>query len=308
MAGLIKDLSPATRIVVVAAALARPVWERCAHVDEIITVEELEAAGDEGAVGRLAALKAGAIVHVHPDARVARWAKRARIPRRVGSNRFLLHWRTCNALVSITRKRSTLHEAQLCIALLKPFRVAVPQPFQALAPFMGLSMPETTPAMHVHLRPDMRNIILHTMSHGGERWGLRNFAALMRMLDPARDRIILTGTASEAAAYRAELPVGLPNVTDLGGALSVDELWSLIAGADALVAGSTGPLHLAAAAGIRTIGLYGNFRAINPARWAPIGPDVRTLVYDPNCPTCLTGSCDCITRIPPERVLALLQR
>jgi ADP-heptose:LPS heptosyltransferase len=73
------------------------------------------------------------------------------------------------------------------------------------------------------------------------------------------------------------------------------------------VAASTGPLHLAAALGVRTIGLYSMRRPIFPARWAPIGPRAHALVHDVGCPVCANGKpCDCITRIPVAKVLALL--
>ena len=45
-------------------------------------------------------------------------------------------------------------------------------------------------------------------------------------------------------------------VTDLTGQLSLSQLVELIAHCDGLVAASTGPLHLAAAFGIRAVGLY----------------------------------------------------
>jgi ADP-heptose:LPS heptosyltransferase len=81
----------------------------------------------------------------------------------------------------------------------------------------------------------------------------------------------------------------------------------LIGAADALVAASTGPLHIAAASGIRTVGLFSMRRPVFPARWAPIGRDVHVLVNDPACPRCAAGeACDCITRIAPERVVTLI--
>jgi ADP-heptose:LPS heptosyltransferase len=306
MAGAIKRQSPATRVVVLIREMARPVWERCTHADAIVTLEELDAAGEGGAIQRLAALNAGAIVHVFANKRVASWARRAGIPVRIGSNRHLQHWWTCNRLVPITRKRSRLHEAQLGLQLLAPFGVPIPQPYQALGALMGLTMPTPTPEILAHLKRGRRNIILHPLSVGGDRWGLARFADLMALLDAERDHILLTGTAAEAALYRAVLPVAQANVTDLGGRLTVEELWQLIAASDALVACSTGPLHLAAAAGIRTVGIYGNFRAINPDRWGPIGRDAHALVYDPDCPTCAVGHCTCLTQIPASRVLACL--
>jgi ADP-heptose:LPS heptosyltransferase len=118
--------------------------------------------------------------------------------------------------------------------------------------------------------------------------------------------VIITGTASEAEVFRKELP--MDRVTDAGGLLDLEELMMLIGSCDAMVAASTGPLHLAAAMGLRTIGLFSMRRPIFPARWAPIGKDAHALVHDPACPRCAAGDpCDCIMRIPSKRVLTLLE-
>ena len=103
--------------------------------------------------------------------------------------------------------------------------------------------------------------------------------------------------------------MGLPHVTDATGLLDLRQLIMLIGACDALVAASTGPLHVAAACGIRAIGLYSPRRPIHPGRWAPIGRDAHALVNDPACPRCAKGEvCDCITRIAPLQVRALLER
>ena len=136
-----------------------------------------------------------------------------------------------------------------------------------------------------------------------------NYAALIHALDPNEWQVIVTGTAQEAERYRAGLPLDLPHVTDAGGLLDLEELMMLIGSCDAMVAASTGPLHIAAALGRRAIGLFSMRRPIFPARWAPLGTDAHALVYDPACADCAAGrACDCITRIPMTRVLDLLGR
>lgn len=58
---------------------------------------------------------------------------------------------------------------------------------------------------------------------------------------------------------------------------ALDQLAALIADADLFVAGDCGPLHLAAATGTPTVGL---FRASSPALYAPLGPDCLSLTDD----------------------------
>ncbi|MFT3884261.1 MAG: glycosyltransferase family 9 protein [Flavobacteriales bacterium] len=307
MAGWIKRHAPGTRIIALVQGYTRPVWERCVHIDAVITLEELRAAKEAGTIDRLRALGANALVHVFPHRDVARWAKAAGIPRRIGTSHRWWHWTTCNERVSFTRKGSDLHEAQLNIKLLAPFGIPMPGNVQDLVPWIGLQVLSAPADVCALLRPDRRNVILHPLKGSGVEWGLKNFAALIRSLDPQRYHVLLTGTAAEAERYRSVLPVGSPHVTDTGGTLPLDRLMDLIGASDALVAASTGPLHIAAATGIRTIGLFSMRRPIHPGRWAPLGTDAHVLVNDPACPRCAKGEpCDCITRIAPERVLQLL--
>ena len=309
MAGWIKHHVPGTRITALVKRYTLPVWKACTHIDDVITLEELQETGDAGAAVRLNATGADAIVHVFPHREVARWAKAAAIPRRIGTSHRWWHWTTCNERVAFSRKRSDLHEAQLNIRLLEPFGIPMPASVEALVPHIGLSAPPASPQVRALVRPGVRNIILHPLLGSGVGWGLHNFRQLIAALDADRHHVILTGTATEAARYRPELPVQAAHVTDAGGRLPLPALMELMGLCDALVAASTGPLHLAAALGIRTIGLYSMRRPIFPARWRPIGADAHALVHDPACPQCATGAaCDCIQHISPGRVLELLER
>lgn len=307
MAGWIKHHAPGTRITAIAQRYTRPVWERCAHVDVTITIEELESAPG-GAAEAIRALRAGAIVHAFPHRRVASWARRARVPQRIGTSHRWWHWFTCNERVSFSRRRSDLHEAQLNIKLLEPFGIPMPATAAELVPHAGFRVPPPSPDVRSLLRNDRKNVILHPLTKGSAaEWGLKNFAALIGQLDPSRYHCLLTGTAGDAARYRHSLPISAPHVTDTGGTLTLDQLMELIGASSALVAASTGPLHIAATSGIRAIGLFSMRRPVFPARWAPIGRDVHVLVNDPACERCAAGeACDCITRIGPQRVAELL--
>lgn len=309
MAGWIKKHDPAVRLVVLSREYTRPVWERCAHIDRVITLEDLERAGETIAPIELATIGAGAIIHVFPHRSVARWAKAAGIPRRIGTGHRWWHWLTCNERVSFSRKRSDLHEAQLNIKLLGPLGMPVPASIEELVPHIGYRPPAVSPRVRGLLRMGVKNVVLHPLLGSGVGWGLENFAALIEALDPERYHCLITGTEAEAARYRSELPIIAAHVTDTGGSLDLSGLMELIGACDAFVSASTGPLHLAAASGVRSIGLFSMRRPIFPARWAPIGRDAHALVFDPLCARCAAGRrCDCIQRISPQRVFDLLER
>ena len=308
MAGLLKEKFPGVQITFIGRNYTAPVLKCCSHADEVITLEELATDHATGAVDRIRSLNADTLIHVFPQRHVAAWGKRAGIPHRIGTSHRLWHWTTCNERVSFSRRKSDLHEAQLNIKLLRPLGIEAMPSLSALAALYGFDVPVPDERVRALLRPDRINVILHPGSRGSAvEWGLPNYAALMRVLDPAVHHCIVTGTAAEREGYAPHLPWDLPYVTDAGGAIQLDQLIALIGGSQALIAASTGPLHIAAAAGIRAIGLFSARRPIHPGRWAPIGRDAHALVHDPTCAECAAGrSCTCVTRITPQRVVDLI--
>jgi heptosyltransferase-1 len=83
---------------------------------------------------------------------------------------------------------------------------------------------------------------------------------------------------------------------------NVAGLIALLRGATLMVAPDTGPLHLAAALGVPTVGLFG---PTDPARNGPVGPRVRTL-RDPEAATSYDHSAapdGSMSRIGPGRIL-----
>jgi ADP-heptose:LPS heptosyltransferase len=79
-------------------------------------------------------------------------------------------------------------------------------------------------------------------------------------------------------------------VLDLGGRTSLAELSGVLAGADAVVVGNTGPAHLAAAVGTPVVSLFAP--VVPAARWAPYRvPSV--LLGDQDAPCRLTRATVC---------------
>ncbi len=306
LAGILRDQYPQAKIIFLGRRYTAPVLACCAHVDRIIVREDLDADG----LCLLKGIGADAIVHVLPDRSVAWKALRAGIPLRIGTSHRWWHWFVASARVPLGRRNSDLHEAQLNAQLLGPLGITRPWTLDELAARTGFVAPVADGTVRGLLRPDRQRVILHPGSQGSAvEWGLERFAELIALLPTERYQVIVTGTAKESAALRSGLPMGLPHVTDATGLLDLRQLIMLIGACDALVAASTGPLHVAAACGIRAIGLYSPRRPIHPGRWAPIGRDAHALVNDPACPRCAKGEvCDCITRIAPLQVRALLER
>ena len=125
---------------------------------------------------------------------------------------------------------------------------------------------------------------------GGYRSELREWPA-ERWRELARScagrglTVVLTGgpgdaERSDAFADAARAATGA-NVISVAGRFGLREVIDVLSGAECVVSVNTGVMHMAAATGVRTIGLNGPTSSL---RWGPIGP--RAISIDSDLPGC----------------------
>lgn len=278
LAGLLRERLPSCRIALLCSAYTRPVVQCCEHIDEIVDWSTLEQLPEPERVERLRAVGADAVVHVFPRADIARAAWKAKIRTRIGTTHRLYHFRYCNKLIGLGRKKSPFHEAVLNIMLAQSlFSGAVPA-VSDLWRYSGLTrippLPERVRALLPH---DKKTIVLHPKSRGSaaelapEQW-----KRLTELLCDDRLNIVMTGTAEEGHFIRTVLQPDLC-VRDASGQMSLAELIAFLRECRGLVAASTGPLHIASALGIHALGLYPSHPPLHPGRWGPIGLQAEVL-------------------------------
>lgn len=310
--GRLKQLFPGCRVVLIGRTYTQAVAEACPWVDDFLNFDELLKLPPDARLALFRAQAAETILHIFPNKVLAGLARRAGIPVRIGTRNRLFHWFTCNRLVALSRRHSPLHEAQLNLHLLGPLGETATLPLPEVAALVQLTPAVPLPTQWQQLlaarQSGQLNVVLHPRSRGSAReWGLQHFGTLARMLHTAGHRVFVTGTAAEGEELRDWLAGHAPYLAaDLTGQLTLPELLAFIGAADGLVAGSTGPLHLAAALGRHALGLYPPIRPMHPGRWAPLGPHAEYLVFDkPNCEDCRTrpASCACIKALAPAEVL-----
>ena len=114
---------------------------------------------------------------------------------------------------------------------------------------------------------------------------MQRYYQLAKLLSDKTFHIYITGSHREGQQMKQECPeiFDLPHVFDVTGHYDLEGLIKLIESADCLVASGTGPVHIAAAADVLTIGLYPPTRPIHPGRWGPIGRNVITLCKGKIC-------------------------
>jgi ADP-heptose:LPS heptosyltransferase len=120
------------------------------------------------------------------------------------------------------------------------------------------------------------------------RWPLESYRELIRRLLEHFDgfRLILIG-AKDEAPYVATLTSGLPadpNLIDLCGVLSLEQLVLLLQRSRLFIGNDSGPLHLAAAAGVPTVSFFG---PETPALYGPRGSAHSVLYKGIACSPCL---------------------
>jgi ADP-heptose:LPS heptosyltransferase len=130
-------------------------------------------------------------------------------------------------------------------------------------------------------------------------------ARLVGALTTAGRRVLVTGASSERALTAK---VAGAEGIDLGGETTFAELAAVLAGADCLVVGNTGPAHLAAAVGTPVVSL---FAPVVPAlRWRPWGVphvllgDQDAACRDSRARVCPVADHPCLDGIPHAAVVA----
>jgi ADP-heptose:LPS heptosyltransferase len=142
-----------------------------------------------------------------------------------------------------------------------------------------LSVPRDPPLIALHVGA----------SHEVNRWDPERFGKLARELTRRGMSVVVTGTSHERSLVERVLAcAGSSNLYDLCGRLDLRTLAALYERCTAVVVGDTGPLHLAAAVGTRTIALFG---AADPVRTGPRGAGHRVLRVPLDCVPCRARQC-----------------
>ena len=117
-----------------------------------------------------------------------------------------------------------------------------------------------------------------TANWDGKIWPAERFVALFNLLraaDPGLRPVVLYGPGEAEQARARPVLAQLPDALDTGGTLSVTQVAALMGQCTLFIGNDSGLMHLAAASGIPTLGLFGRSRA---SEYAPCGPWARAVV------------------------------
>ena len=302
VAARIKDVMPQARVGFLSSRHAAPVLANHPHVDEIHVISGDERFGDLVALFR----QWEAAIFLKPYRRLLAAAFVARVPIRVATG-YRWYSLLANRRVYEHRRLFNKHEAEYNLGLLRGMGI---DPGRIETPRLSLTEGEREDGRRLVAGLPRIRVVLHPGGLTPRHWNMSHYHSLMRVLLEEGYGVVLTGNAEERARL-GESTVSHPGLLNVMGELNVRQLMGAIGACDVLISASTGPAHIAAALGVRTVTLFDPRRNMSAVRWRPLGENVALRPEVPTCERCIYEACpywDCLDRITVGEVQARVRQ
>lgn len=269
---LLKKYFPDCHLILLCRSYVEPLAKFIPEIDEILDFESFFSQTEKEIISALKALKLDTLLHIlsvqnpiGPD--VIEFAKGAGIPNRIGNlykSKWTLYKKKNFGMTHNVRKKRILpniHEFEWNLFPLSFFGInSKKMDIPDLLKTKPLSKEPIS-----HLKPNQFHLVIHPGSFGNAKeWPLKSYIQLIQNLDP-NFQILLTGSKEEK--HRFDFSSVQERVLDLRGQLELSEFIHLLSQVDGLLAGSTGPLHIASLFGIKTLGLFPKQKHIGVDVW-----------------------------------------
>jgi lipopolysaccharide heptosyltransferase II len=121
-----------------------------------------------------------------------------------------------------------------------------------------------------------------------KRWPAKRFREVIERTNSLLAcRWVVLGTAADTALAQS-LSAGFPNISDLTGKTTLDELMATLSGLSALLTNDTGTMHLADFLGVPLVAVFGS---TEPAFTGPRGPRSHVIRHHVECSPCFLRNC-----------------
>jgi heptosyltransferase-2 len=208
------------------------------------------------------------------------------------------------------RWRENVHEVQSTLDVLKAANVLITDKHLEfwVSPAESACVTQIVPALETR----KKKVLFHAASaHPDKLYPLGKWALLLRALSERHDIVpFFIGDKQDAETYETLQQLAAVPGVNLAGKLSLRESMALLTRLDLAICTDSGPAHLAAAANLPTIALFG---PTDPVRWRPWG-DQHLDIYDETlpCRPCnynkVCENRECLTQLPPDRILNEAER
>ncbi len=286
----LKNARPDLEIHALVAPIAVPLVENNPHLTGIWTWTENSSADSlKTLTSRLRSEQFDVAIMLQYRLELAKLLRRAKIGRRYGPWSRFSSWFLLNRGFWQGRSHSKRHEMDQNLRLAgkflgKPcFEIDFPKPALYLTPGQYDLGQEFLAEFQVG---EEKVVFLHPGSGGSALdWDPVRFAGVANSLAGIEGfRVFITGTSTDEAVV-GQVSVGLDQqVTVLSERYNLRDFLGILSAGDYFIGPSTGPLHLAAAIGLGTVGIYPPVPTMSPGRWGPRGPWTKTIVPAVDCP------------------------
>lgn len=296
----------------------RSTLERVSDIDTVLVDDGSE---EDAVATEIAARAYDACIVTWATARTARIPERARIPIRVGQARRLYSWRfTHRVLVRSETGDVTTHWSQIVLDYARALNCDACDTVPRFVPTDGDAAEAESLLAALRLTKGEYVILHPTNAIAPQRgiWPVEGWAALARALhDEFEVPVLLSGSAADTeinarVLRRAQDDEGAQGdaIINIAGKTGMGAFGALAQRARAFVGITTGSMHVAAAVGTPTVGIF-PFQTDTPERWAPLG--ARTAAVRASYP-CRPGerkeTCPdyaCIAHLDVPRILAAVR-
>lgn len=276
--GVIKKYFPGVRISFLGKTYTKEVALLSSHVDEFINYDEVNNIDSADLQAFFKARNIDTALLLRSEKNLSLFIKRSGIKYRIGNLHVMRHLTACNRFASFGHN-SNLNEAQFNLKMLRPLGIRLMPEKAELSDYYGIAnIPALNDPLRSLLSPVKFNLILHPMTTGnGPAWQEKNFQDLIKAIDTNKFKVFVSGSAADNEKIK-QWSVWNEDVHNIAGETPLSQLISFISHADGLIAGSTGPIHIAAALGVHALGLYPSLPiSKSDVRWGPIGKHAETI-------------------------------
>lgn len=229
----------------------------------------------------------------------------AGVPNRAGRKSQWHSFLFFNRGVRQSRKSGNQHESESNLELVQRCLNSVmpPRPLPALklkAPARSLDRWNLPAREYIVVHPGMAGSALN--------WPAHLYIELIRYLGQ-RLKIVITGTALDRPMLdQIKSQLGDHSMCIwLDEKLNADELLIVLDQARAVVAPSTGVVHLAASLGTPVVGIYSPIPVQRPSRWGSRGPNVKNLTAPATVEEAQSDPVAAMSKLHPVHVLSALE-
>jgi len=234
----------------------------------------------------------------------------ARIPCRVGVKSQWFSFLFYNRGIRQKRSYALFHESEYNRRLVFS-GLNLPSDSQPLHP-LRLQAADVDLSKKLGLRFQEYYVVHPGMAGSARNWTIPLYIELIKRL-LARNNVVLSFSASDHKWVD-------PIIENFGEhpklqwmeLREADDWLYLLSHARAVLAPSTGTVHVSASLGTPTVGIYSPVKVQSPKRWSPLGENVSVVWPDVECPghfKCLMEDCprfDCMRDISVEQVLGAI--